>query len=512
MAASDTVPQFSTSYKSSITKSGVLSIHGFGLRVRMQTGHLEIEDGIGPDRRKIRIPRVGHGLKRLVCVSEDGFVTLAALKWLADQRASFIMLDRAGRVSVVTGPVASSDARLRRAQALAHSSDAAVKIVKAIMNAKLEGQQALVRDKLGNSFAADSIAKWQDGLSKAENLEAIALCESQGAANYWSAWNAVQINFPRNELSRVPEHWLAFGTRKSAITGSARLATNPPNAILNYCYSLLESESRLALAILGLDPGIGMLHVDTPARDSLACDLMEAVRPAVDAWLLDWIGREPFKRSDFVEESNGNCRLIPRMASQLNQTATAWGKLVAPWAEFVARTLWVKKSHDGQQTAMPSRLTQQHRREAKGNPRPTVVKFPKRDPLCRECGKKVSRGHNYCAKCAIDSATKRMVEVAKIGRIAASSPESRAKQSKAQLRHSKARSLWNASEQPSWLTPEVYSKQIYPLLLGVSASTIASRIGVGRWYAGRIRAGYRPHPRHWRALAVLVGIVAELAE
>lgn len=58
----------------------------------------------------------------------------------------------------------------------------------------------------------------------------------------------------------------------------------------------LESESRLAAAALGLDPGIGVLHVDTPARDSLACNLMEVVRPQVDAFLLDWITREPLKR------------------------------------------------------------------------------------------------------------------------------------------------------------------------------------------------------------------------
>ena len=45
---------------------------------------------------------------------------------------------------------------------------------------------------------------------------------------------------------------------------------------------LLESEARLAAAALGLDPGLGVLHLDTPNRDSLACDLMEAVRPQVD--------------------------------------------------------------------------------------------------------------------------------------------------------------------------------------------------------------------------------------
>ena len=52
-------------------------MHGFGVSVRVQSGHFEIEDGFGPERRKIRLPRVGHGLKRLVCISEDGFATLS---------------------------------------------------------------------------------------------------------------------------------------------------------------------------------------------------------------------------------------------------------------------------------------------------------------------------------------------------------------------------------------------------------------------------------------------------
>src|SRR6266576_6734852 len=115
MAASGTLTQQEFSSKSAIAKNGVLALSGYGIKVRMQCGHLEIEDGIGPERRRIRLARVGHGLKRLVCISEDGFVTLSALKWLGDQKASFIMLDRAGKVSLVIGPTAPSDARLRRA-------------------------------------------------------------------------------------------------------------------------------------------------------------------------------------------------------------------------------------------------------------------------------------------------------------------------------------------------------------------------------------------------------------
>ena len=91
----------------------------------------------------------------------------------------------------------------------------------------------------------------------------------------------------------------------------------PANAILNYLYCVLESESRLAAAALGLDPGLGVLHVDTPARDSLACDIMEPVRSAVDSYLLDWITRQPLKREWFFEQRDGNCRLMAPFAVRL---------------------------------------------------------------------------------------------------------------------------------------------------------------------------------------------------
>src|SRR6185437_8465350 len=113
-----------------ISKLGVLTLYGYGIRITMQSGHLQIEDGIGLDRRKFRLPRVNHRLKRLVCIGEDGFVTLSARRWLSEMGSSFVMLDRIGKVRVVTGPVSPSEARLRRAQALAVSDGKAVPIAR----------------------------------------------------------------------------------------------------------------------------------------------------------------------------------------------------------------------------------------------------------------------------------------------------------------------------------------------------------------------------------------------
>ena len=507
MAASHNLTQYPNSGKSPISRSGVLTIHGFGVRVRMQSGHLEIEDGIGPERRKIRLARVGHGLKRLVCISEDGFVTLAALRWLADIGASFLMLNRNGRVLFATGPTASSDVRLRRAQGLAHSSGAAPRIARELIDKKLAGQERVARYKLLASENAEAILRYRSELAETSTIESVRLIESQAASAYWAAWRNLPINFPRKDERWLPDHWRIFGARVSPLTGSPRVAVNPPNAMLNYLYSLLESESRLAAAALGLDPGMGVLHVDTKARDSLACDLMEPVRPQVDAFLLDWITRDPLKRDWFFEQRDGNCRLMSSLAVRLSETAPMWGRAVAPHAEMVARMFWTPTTRRDELLGPPTRLTQRHKREAKGaSPLPSPIPPPRKENLCRGCGKTIRRGRANCADCAIGGATERLASAARLGRVAARNAESRAKHSASRLRHAQACSAWDASSQPAWLTAEVYSEKIRSRLAGMSSSAIASQIGVSRWYAGRIRQGYVPHPRHWQALATLVDV------
>src|SRR5271156_4118418 len=111
-------------------RHGVVTLFGYGIQVRVDRGHLLLEDGIGPDRRQVRFPRVRHGLRRLVVIGSDGMISLSALRWLADQDAAFVMLDRDGSVLATTGPVRSSDAKLRRVQALAHQSGAALLVAR----------------------------------------------------------------------------------------------------------------------------------------------------------------------------------------------------------------------------------------------------------------------------------------------------------------------------------------------------------------------------------------------
>jgi CRISPR associated protein, Cas1 family len=349
------------------------------------------------------------------------------------------------------------------------------------------------------------IARFRDRLVDAERLDKVRYLEAEAAAVYWNAWREVPVFFPRQDAKRVPDHWLRFGSRHSPLTGQSRLAVNPPNAILNYCFALAESECRLALSACGLDPGLGFIHVDTPNRDSLALDLLETIRPSVEAWVLTWILREPLRRSDFFETATGNCRLMSGLCSQLSETAPTWGRLVAPWAEYVARALWTAASRP---KSPPTRLTQRHKREAKGrSPLPPALPAPKRDNLCRGCGKLIARGRSNCAQCATGESSKRMIQMAQLGRMATHTPRAEALRSATQRRHAVALKTWRRSDHPGWLTEEFYVTKIEPTLRDFSVPSIASALGVSLPYATDIRAGRRrPHPRHWQALAELVGL------
>jgi CRISPR-associated endonuclease Cas1 len=509
MAATQTVPQRRQhcNFTPIVPQRGVVTLFGYGIKAHVDRGHLVLDDGIGPHRRQARLPRIGHGLRRLVVIGSDGMVTLAALRWLADQDASFVMLNRDGSVLATTGPVPASDSRLRRAQSLAHQSGVAVEISRGLISQKLRGQERIVRDAFQDSSIADKIAFFRSLLPNANSIETIRQLEAQAAQAYWSAWHSLPIHFPSVDYRRVPEHWRTFGTRKSALTGSPRLAVNPPNAMLNYIYALLESESRLAAAAVGLDPGIGVLHVDTDARDSLACDLMEPARPHVDAYLLKWITEGPLRREWFFEQRDGNCRLMGSFAKRLSESLSTWSRVVAPIAEWTCRMLWSTARKPTRHLLPPTHLTQRHRRQAKGKLNPPIADPPRPVPLCRTCGTNVTIGHRYCPSCTVAVSTEELIKGAQKGRLASHSSEARANRAEKGRQNTAARWAWKPSNQPAWLNEESYRERIHPRLVRVTVRVLAAALGVSLPYASNIRSGKRqPHPRHWQTLAQLVGI------
>jgi len=82
------------------------------------------------------------------------------------------------------------------------------------------------------------------------------------------------------------------------------------------------------------------MHSDLRARDSLACDLMEAIRPQADEYVLELIKNREFVKSNFFETREGICRILAPLCREIAQTACEWRELIAPIAEGVAQRLF----------------------------------------------------------------------------------------------------------------------------------------------------------------------------
>jgi len=163
---------------------------------------------------------------------------LSALKWLADVGASFVMLSRLGKVLCVTGPTAPSDARLRRAQALALGNDVGLEISRALIDAKLAGQERVLREQLNDSTAAQVIERIRARLAAANTFEVIRRIEAHAAVAYFGAWRNIPVLWPKVDSRRIPDHWRTVGCRHSPLSGGPRLAVTPVHGVLNYCFAL----------------------------------------------------------------------------------------------------------------------------------------------------------------------------------------------------------------------------------------------------------------------------------
>ncbi len=367
---------------------GVLVLSGYGLSVRVWRGRLRVADGIGAARREAVVHRAIGRLRRLVVLGHTGAVGLEAIRWLADVGAGYLQLDADGRVLAAFGPQGSDRPGLRRAQARALDTDLGDGIARRLVGEKIAAQAETVdagdRVVPVPDIAIESLSSAAAALHVAVGRDEIRMAEARAAASYWSAWSAVPVRFARRDPGVVPDHWRTFGGRASALTGSPRVATNPVNALLNYLYALLEGEAAIAARIVGLDPGLGVLHADQDNRDSLAADLMEPVRPLVDRFVLDLLADRYFATADFHETRQGACRITPALARDLAATSSVWARAVGRVAEDVARLLT-----DPGRPAAPTPIT--GRRRAASRPqgararraRSCLAAVPRR---CATCG------------------------------------------------------------------------------------------------------------------------------
>lgn len=504
-------------------RHGVLVLDGYGLRVSVERGHLVVSDGIADERRRARFPKATCGLRRVVLLGHSGYITLDALRWVRDIGAAVVQIDEDGQVVLASGPAGTTDARLFRAQAAATQNGVGLRIVRGLLQDKLRGQAAVLDRLQGEKAAAEVRRIAEAGLEHAVTLDRLRTLEAQAAATYWQVWEPLPVRFARRDERRVPDYWRRFGPRHSPLTGSPRNAISPGCAALNYLYAVAETETRIAAQAVALAPEIGLLHADQRSRDSLVFDLLEAIRPQVDAFLLDLLQTLTFAKSDFTETRQGVCRLLAPLTHALAQTAPRWARAIAPVTERAAQALMKDADREPRtRTYLPTPLTQARRRAGRDGLRRRPVgahtpDFPSMPHACRECGVLLDdsdRNQRYCDECRparkaeagtilLQTGRAKLQRLRTMGQDPAhGGAAARARATKVR-RANRARAFWGQTDDGT-VDPVAFRRDVLPQLSGVSLRRIARAAGVSEGYASFIRRGLRvPHPRLWDSLAAL---------
>jgi hypothetical protein len=299
-----------------------------------------------------------------------------------------------------------------------------------------------------------------------------------------------------------------------------------------------------ALHAVGLDEGIGLFHAAKDGRPSLALDGLEAVRPYIEAWCPSFLAATAFANRDFHETAEGEVRMTHPLSAHLAHTAALW----RPACERVAA--WMARAFGGAverpaaidddtrlplsipalagrpeftarvPPALPSLLPSHAR---KGNARPSLqgglndAPFPR---TCWQCGRALpSDRRRFCTDThavAYHGETPwRGIVAATVERYAdpKRAAASKAAIGKRAIENAAKRLLWR--QRPGW--SEVgdeelrrwFAGTVQPQLHSYKIADIMGSTGLSKQSVADIRTGRRiPHPRHFKALAKLIGVEA----
>jgi CRISPR-associated endonuclease Cas1 len=492
--------------------AGICVADGFGVRVVVERGALEVHDGVGPHRRTRRYDRATHGLRRLVILNASGMVSLDAFRWCASLGVGVLVLGPDGTAQLASTPRMTDDARLRRTQALAPFEPYGLDVARWLMSRKIMGQGKLALRRFGDATTVETIGDLALATEGAETIDELRQLEASAAALYFGAWSGraeCAPTFATKDRRRIPPHWSRYEGRRSVLASAAsnRKAERPVNAMLNYLYSLVEAEAILACQAVGLDPGLGIVHADAKGRQSLALDIMEPVRPEIDGFVLDMVERRTFRKAEFTETSDGHVRLFAPLTHELAETMPLWAKSLGPIAEHVAHvfgkamdgtysaaTPLTSRRHRDAQAVVKARKIEATRRAASGRvlQRPSVQPAALALWTCPDCGGAVTNPrHVRCQAC--------------IAADPASTPEIRGRRGAAIAARKRALTEWDRANPETVYDPEMFRREVLPRLGTVPLAEIMAAAGCCKASASDYRRGKRtPHVSTWAALAGLV--------
>jgi CRISPR-associated protein Cas1 len=206
-----------------------------------------------------------------------------------------ILSGRKGAPSLLLGRPHNDAARRINQYRFSLDAEYCLRFSRAIVAAKLEGQLEFIRERKDASpmhryplsLCERRIAGMLPQIDAQTTIGALRGLEGAAAASYFEA------------LSEILPESLGFRQR------NRRPPRDPVNAVLSLTYTLLHCEAVLALYGAGLDPFIGFYHALDFGRESLACDVIEALRPQADRFVLALFRQEILTADDFSHTESG---------------------------------------------------------------------------------------------------------------------------------------------------------------------------------------------------------------
>lgn len=250
------------------------------------------------DKVLLRVPLLN--LEQIILFNYYG-ATPQLLGECAKRKISVSFLSEYGKYHGTFHGESSGNILLRREQYRIADDNRAIDYAKAFIFGKLHNQKWVIERGIRDySLRIDStlLKKQSEFISEQlkqvltiEKEESLRAAEGNAAHHYFSAFD---------ELILQNKELFTFRSR------NRRPPTDAVNAMLSFAYTLLASECRHALEVVGLDSYVGFFHADKPGRASLALDLMEELRPHfADRFVLSLINRNEVAETDFEFQSSG---------------------------------------------------------------------------------------------------------------------------------------------------------------------------------------------------------------
>lgn len=231
--------------------------------------------------------------------------------------ATILMSPRAGRqVAIVLGPM-HNDAAVRLAQSRRVMDEAFCRA----------WAQQLVAAKIRRQLHLLTVAEERRPDARKPLFDARA-CLASALAQVPAQSACASLRGLEGSAARAYfQGYGALFAGELAFTGrNRRPPRDPVNACLSLAYTLLHFDAVRAAHSAGIDPLLGFYHRPAFGRESLACDLIEPLRPLADEWVWQQFSGRTLRNEHFSPDK-GACLL----------GKAGRGHFYAAWERFAPR-------------------------------------------------------------------------------------------------------------------------------------------------------------------------------